>query len=122
MVGTTELNSHFIDYATSTKSSGDRRETVSIHDSDNATLEVECVLTDGELTEVYFLNNQFYELASERLLQVAMDIVEGNYRVKSNLFRSKQWIAPNSINDGPERIAKSDPMIYRMLPKAFSKK
>lgn len=111
----------FIDYAVSTHSSGDHRQIIGIHDDENEVLSIECILTDGMLTEVYFLNNQFYEQESEVLLQVVRDIVEGEYMVKSNFFKTKQWIVPKSLNGGPERTTKTAPGTYKMLPKPFRK-
>ena len=121
MVGTRDFRDIFTDYVISSDELKGDRQTITISDHEDTNLRVECTLTDGILTEVYFLNNQFYEQESEALLQVARDIIEGDYMVKSNFFKTKQWIVPKSLNGGPERTTKADPGAYKLLPKPFRK-
>lgn len=122
MVGVKEIKNIFTDYVISSDELEGSRQTIAICDRENTDLRVECTLTDNILTEVYFLNNQFYEQESDMLLQVARDIVDGNYTVKSNFFKSKQWIMPRSLKGGPERVAKTSLAAYKLLPRPFGKK
>ena len=89
MVGFKELLSVFRNYRHSERNSGDVRKNITIYSSFNNSIKMECVLTDDHLTEVYFLNNQFYELEEESLLIIAKDITEGRYSVRTGFLANK---------------------------------
>ena len=119
MVGFKELLSVFRNYRHSERNSGDVRKNITIYSNFNNSIKMECVLTDDHLTEVYFLNNQFYELEEESLLIIAKDITEGRYSVRTGFFGKQKWIVSDSLSIGPERTTKDDLDIYQMLPVAF---
>ena len=121
MVGAEKILETFSNYKYSTEELTDRRKNIAIYSSTNDKLRVDCVLTDDHLTEVYFLNNQFYELDEESLLNVISDILEANYSVHSSFLGRTKWIITKSLSAGPERTTKDKLAEYKDLPSVFTR-
>ena len=121
MVGVEELKSVFVDYKLDIDTITNGRQNVTIFDSADDRIKLDCTFSDNHLSEVYFLNNQFYELDEDALLDVVRDIVKGNYVIKTSFFKKSRWIVTLSQNISPERTLKPDLDSYINLPVIFNK-
>ncbi len=122
MVGIEELKKTFADYAYSVEAPSRKRQIITIHGDLEGRLRLDCALSENHLTELYFLNNQFYDLDEEILLQVANDIVNGHYIVKANFTKTSKWLVTTSLGIGPERTVKVASNAYKDIPLRFKKK
>ncbi len=122
MVGIEELKKTFADYAYSVEAPSRKRQIITIHGDLEGRLRLDCALSENHLTELYFLNNQFYDLDEETLLQVADDIVNGRYIVKANFTKTSKWLVTMSLGIGPERTVKVASNAYKDLPLRFNKR
>lgn len=101
-------------------SKDDERRTLTVF-NENRELTVDLSFSRGVLTEVYFLNNQFYELNDEELLHCFEDIIKGQYSVRKSLFSNKKWIVTDQGKFTPARTTDKsfDFKVYETLPKKF---
>lgn len=85
------------------------------------TMFIDLAFSKNTLTELYFLNNQFYEVDEADLLQCFEDIIYGKYAVKRTLF-GKKWIRTLTGNLSPTRTIDKgyDFKIYDTLPSQFT--
>jgi len=98
---------------------------VTVQDRNNPVLKLDLQYVNNELYAIYFLNNQFYELAEQELVTCLKDIVDGNYKVKRRLLiKRRPWIVTGSLNTSPERLTSAMGFldIYSKLPKPWSLK
>lgn len=100
---------------------GDVRQTITVFSNDEL-LSVDLSFSEHFLTEVYFLNNQYYELSEDILYQCFQDIVYGRYKVRKSIISNKKWLILSTYNTVPTRtIDKNfDFNTYRLLPKTFT--
>lgn len=101
------------------KHKSDRRSLVDIVSRCNDRIVIELAFTDGGLSEIYFVNNQFYELSDGEFEQLLVDLLDGAYKIRG--ASNKRYIV--SIHGiGPERtvkMGKSDYDLYEILPQVL---
>lgn len=101
------------------KHSSNRRTLLDIVSRRNKKLVIKLAFTDGNLSEIYFINNQFYELADYEFSQLLTDLLDGAYEVRG--YCDKKYIV-SIHNIGPERTvsdSESDYSLYDELPAPF---
>lgn len=98
-----------------------RRSLVDIISHRNDKVVIELALTDGRLSEIYFVNNQFYELSDCEFEQLLIDLLDGAYEVRG--AGNKRYVVSDH-GIGPECMVEASKHhcdIYNALPMWFGR-
>lgn len=119
MVNLESVNKIIAQYDVDTKlveCESDRRSLVDIISHRDDRLVIGLAFTDGCLSEVYFINNQFYELYDDEFEQLLIDLLDGAYEVRG-AGDKRHIVSDHGI--GPERTMKMGELersLYEILP------
>lgn len=99
---------------------------VLLKETDNARpLELTLHYVQDNIYSVIFLNNEFYEIPQQNLIEAIKAVLSGSYDVKKSFFRRQKSISINAKSGKiiPERVTDSGPFEeqYHVLPRPFKK-